>query len=764
VKLFKVPEGKRFEAPPILLHRAATLRGVVVDDGGKPLAGAGVSGVSMSTDRRTGQPQPREVTASANERGEFSIAGLDPRESLRLRVTAKETWKVVTIAKPGGEAVRIVVAATERFQVSGSVADAEGKPVADAVLEVWHRDWRPPPNQAEPKKLTFKEPIRADGQGRFTTPVLSPDGSYRFTVRAAGAKTAETAWLDATDPQAAKPQKLVVVRLGGVSGVVRDRAGTPIADVQVTLIAKDSRTETFSSGQGEFKLETPVGKPYCVIVRHPDFRADGAYHEKNPPELKYTMARLAEPGEKLAPRPMLAREERDKILKRLLEPFQQRLAKSTSTQEKVSMLQSLTGPAPDFVTEFLEKHPLSPMYNEMLLGQVAMKRVSHNPDEAEELIGRMKQGAQKSMAYGMLADALPEKARARKLEILAEALVGAKSEKSPEFRAIAMGQVAKHLWNLGEKDRATSLLREAEKIANGLSTSAFAGYARGVFATELALIDLPKALALMKDLKDPDELARHHGNTAHRIAGVDPAGAVKVLDKIPPPGENRFNQRDQYAIRVCYRMAKVDLPAALKLAASITDAPSRAYALGVIAQGAAKNDAKQATDLLRRAFALLEEDAARPDPPQLTSPLTQGSVAVALVLIAENVEPTLVRECLWRSVALHRPHTEDPQKIWLYATGNNGLAMAAARYDGKLAEFLLPSTKDWTARESSLAEFLANPQRAVEAAEKAPKGKSKGDLELVLLIGYLSTDQDRLPRLIFNSLGMWRIDVEDIEF
>src|SRR5262245_3225468 len=398
----------------------------------------------------------------------------------------------------------------------------------------------------------------------------------------------------------------------------------------------------------------------------------------------------------------------------------------------------------------------------MLQTQVAMKRVAHDPTEAEELIGRMKPGAQQSMAYGMLADALPEKARARKLEILAEALVGAKSEKSPEFRAIAMGQVAKHLWNLGEKDRATSLLREAEKIANGLSTSAFAGYARGVFATDLALIDLPAALALMKDLKDPDELARHHGNTAHRIAGADPAGAVKVLDKIPPPGQNQFNQRDQYAIRVCYRMAKVDLPAALKLAASITDAPSRAYALGVIAQGAAKNDAKQATDLLRRAFALLEEDAAKPDPPQLTSPLTQGSVAVALVLIAENVEPTLVRECLWRSVALHRTHTEDPQQIWLYATGNNGLAMAAARYDGKLAEFLLPSTTEWTARESNLAEFLANPQRAVEAAEKAPKGK--GDRELEQLIGYLSADHDRLPRLIFNSLGMWRIDVEDIDF
>src|SRR4029077_10160921 len=163
----------------------------------------------------------------------------------------------------------------------------------------------------------------------------------------------------------------------------------------------------------------------------------------------------------------------------------------------------------------------------------------------------MNQGAQKSLAYGMLVDALPDKARTRKLEILAEALVGARAEKSPEFRAITLGQVAKRLFLLGEKDRAATLLREGEKIANGLSTSAFAGFARGAFATDLALIDLPAALALMKDLKDRNEFPRHHGNTAHRIAAMHPAEAVKVLDLIPPPRQNEFNQRDQYAIRVC---------------------------------------------------------------------------------------------------------------------------------------------------------------------------------------------------------------------
>jgi protocatechuate 3,4-dioxygenase beta subunit len=42
-------------------------------------------------------------------------------------------------------AVRIAMA-KEAFRIAGRVADAEGKLVADPVLEIWHRDWRPPPH------------------------------------------------------------------------------------------------------------------------------------------------------------------------------------------------------------------------------------------------------------------------------------------------------------------------------------------------------------------------------------------------------------------------------------------------------------------------------------------------------------------------------------------------------------------------------------------------------------------------------------------
>jgi len=329
--------------------------------------------------------------------------------------------------------------------------------------------------------------------------------------------------------------------------------------------------------------------------------------------------------------------------------------------------------------------------------------------------------------------------------------------------ALVLGFVGRRLYDLDDKERATAVLREGEKLAGGLSVDQFAGYARGSFATDLALIDLPAALALVKGLKDHREFCRHHGNIAHRIAALHPAAAVKVLDLIPPPKINEFNQRDSYAIRVCYRMAIVDVPAAMQLAKTIGDVPSRAQAIGAIAQAASRKDRTAATDLLRRAYQLLEEDATRPDPPQLVSALTAGSVAAVLVFNAAQIDPALVDECLWRAVALQRTPTEDPAKSWRYTTTNNALALTAACYDAKLAELLLPApSAQQYAREGSLAAFLVHPQRSVAAAEKS----SSPDVlrERLQLIDYLATAEDQIPRLIHRTLGIWRIDAEDIDF
>ena len=139
------------------------------------------------------------------------------------------------------------------------------------------------------------------------------------------------------------------------------------------------------------------------------------------------------------------------------------------------------------------------------------------------------------------------------------------------------------------------------------------------FAEELAQIDVAAALALTKGLADRGEFDRHHGNMSHELARTQPAEAERVLNLIRPPTGNRFNQRDHYAIRVCYRMAAADLPA--PQAGHVGDRHAQP-SLRPRSDGSrlGENPAGRGDQLLlRQAFAILDDSAAAPDPPELVS-------------------------------------------------------------------------------------------------------------------------------------------------
>jgi hypothetical protein len=135
--------------------------------------------------------------------------------------------------------------------------------------------------------------------------------------------------------------------------------------------------------------------------------------------------------------------------------------------------------------------------------------------------------------------------------------VYARQAEDPAMRLIQLGQAAERLLDLGRRDQAVNVMDEGRRIAHELPNAAFAGYARGAFAEELAQIDLAAALELTKDLSDGLEFQRHHGNIAHELAAADPAEAERVLGMLRD--DARRIMRDQYAVRVGYRMAPVDL-------------------------------------------------------------------------------------------------------------------------------------------------------------------------------------------------------------
>lgn len=249
---------------------------------------------------------------------------------------------------------------------------------------------------------------------------------------------------------------------------------------------------------------------------------------------------------------------------------------------------------------------------------------------------------------------------------------------------IVVALVAERWIDLGDEARGEALLRANLADAEKMPNAAFAGYARAVFAEELAQVDLKAALALTATLTDPREFDRHHGNIAHELAARDPAEAERVLGLVRDPF-----QRDQYAVRVVYRMARADLARARRLAGAINDTSLRGYGLGMVAIGLAEADKRaEAAALLDEAFALLERasEAAEGQTSRMYSP---AAVAAVLIPVAERTDPRLVPGSFWRALSFRTPKISSPPDFDPGAITDVQLAVMLARYDRAVARSLL---------------------------------------------------------------------------
>ena len=315
------------------------------------------------------------------------------------------------------------------------------------------------------------------------------------------------------------------------------------------------------------------------------------------------------------------------------------------------------------------------------------------------------------------------------------------------------------------------MIEEGRKIAENLPTAAWAGYARAVYAESLALFDLPAALELTKGLSDAGEFDRHHGNIAHKVAGLNPAEAERILGLVK--GERSTVDRF-YPPRICYRMAPVDLERARRIAEKTRDPYYRAHAYGVMAQALAKTNPKEAEKLLQEAFAKL---AAHVETGQdrFDGFHDASSMAASLLPVAESIDPQLVPEFLWRAVALRhspqekatRPPTETEK---LNAPGRDAaLAMALARYDRDLARgFWKPNAQKAALNMRSgygsavvAAPLAIDPRDAVEFVESWPEGQGKNTARRILA-ELLILDGDAFLRALIGRAGIWVIDTEDI--
>jgi len=271
------PKQIPIEPIPVRLLPFASVSGKVVNHDGKPIADAEVE-VSPVT------PNPfpignLEQKVRTDKRGQFKVGELWAGnfsirvESERYRTTGVGS-NVVWVAPGQSKTVTIVAApvkkpVSSRATVSeaailGQVLDPEGKPVAEATVQL---------NKQLPSPWGFfevrpSEPVKTDEQGRFELKNVSP-GWHILSARTKDGK--DTAQWVYVPPAKDKPAQVSVTLqipkdFGSIKGkVLKDGGKTPAAGIGILAIeCHYYLVNMWGSEQAALNLQINENQTICV--------------------------------------------------------------------------------------------------------------------------------------------------------------------------------------------------------------------------------------------------------------------------------------------------------------------------------------------------------------------------------------------------------------------------------------------------------------------------------------------------------------------
>jgi hypothetical protein len=628
-----------------------------------------------------------------------------------------------------------------------------------------------------------------DESGRFEVPTLAV-GKVRLTLHPRDGKPERELPTPGVAIEAGKNCEVTIPlpgvnRLRIVAGRVLNQHGRPVAGA-VVLQSGDGprRTRATTDDQGRFRIDGVDDRPAFLFVQKAGYRFHGQLIE-GPGPFTMILARTDEPPDapmRTRPSPLPHREELA-LARWVIGAYADKVLKEGSANEKAQVVDALARLEPERVLAEAEKgKSLDPMYTDIFRARVIQGMAHDDPEAAAEIAESCRTSYVRVFAYLTIFEAIdpsPQN-RQRLLGLLDQAIPHARGVTEADKRLPLLGRIAELLLDLGETDKATRLLREGEKLAREMPGAAFAGFARGTFAEELAQIDLDAALVLVKTLSDPSHRDRHHANIAHELAGKDPAAAERILATV-----REASWHDDGAIRVCYRMAPVDLDRARRIADGIRHTLKKPYALGVMAQALAGSAKTRpvATKLLAAAF----DDLARSvdaGTDAFNNMESASVTAASLLPVAEMIDPALVPEYLWRSVSFRRPTPGPESEPWRgeFLDGTTaGLAMRIARYDPTTAGMLLEPVARRMAsnpnglgatfgRQIIIAQAVVNSQKAATLLEQVPDAQPKSYLrqtkdrarrDLAALLARPDGER-RWKYLQWEYFHTWVPDVEDL--
>jgi RNA polymerase sigma factor (sigma-70 family) len=645
----------------------------------------------------------RELARTTDENGAVAITCV-PRSMNMLTfnvVGAGIAQHTLEVPPPEGKD-KYVIKLGRIGRLVGVVRNESGEPVVDVPVSVWVRaSGTRSPGVGAPRgrrRATRTEAIglerelmRTGPEGGFRTPAALLGGlSYRVSIRHEGYAPFVSEWVELDGERTAVPA-IRLRALRQLNGFVRDRQGQPVAGARVFLPSRGPSATTNSHGR--FELAGIEPEKTFVLVQRAGFRFQGWPFDpaKTTGEMGLLLARTSEPPEQVVapvPEPLP-----DAELKALANLLLERSLKSVMAGNddfaKYMPLMSVIEFDPGRVREILNKGEIQNARTvEQLRGELAIQSAGKDATDAQAQVAAISDPRLKVNFLVRLAAALPKSAQDRKRALLDEAIVQARAIPAVPIKLGTLGPVLKELLDLGMLESAKPLVEEGLKILNSrpIGNATFAS----AFMDQAARFDPAEALARIQKMPNPDDRDMRYGNAAVEMAASHPAEAERFFGLI----EKRSGFLMYGAVvRLCRRLAEVDLPRARRIAAGIETPGARACVWASTAIGVAAHDKAAALESLDRSLEAIDSLLkSGPGVEPITNldgmdTLYPTNPAAVILPVVEQVAPERLAEFFWRAVALHaRIDTDEEDRLQRSAIGAE--CMLLAHYNREAAGVL----------------------------------------------------------------------------
>lgn len=666
------------------LQRGESITGRVEGADGQPVSDARISAAFNYREGQLGTL--RQSSTKSGKDGEFTLSGV--ARTATLLVTAQTddaaTLEPVRYAVASMSPLKLVVSADGLFHLTGRIIDSRQRGVPRAKLEL-HSQQRDEYGNVMSSARVQTPGLTTDADGKFkVSKKLARAAVYQLHVEADGFLKQI---IEVFPPEDRSLEfalsDIVLSRLTNVSGRVVDRDGKPVPRATVSALSIASgrsyagalpMTKAETDAEGRFQLANVNPEAKFCYAHKPGFRFHGAAipstqltgdsqpGDDSRNEVEFRLVPSDEPPlERMQP---VTDRFPDAKRRELLLTLRLQIETLPATPEfgyhRQELATQAVGVDADLVETHLQKTTAPGLLVPLL---VKLNRL----DDAAEVAQQEPQAYQRLFLLRTVYDAVTDEAVKR--DLLAQALVAARTVPNPAHRVVCQGIIAEKLLDLGDRQAAEQLVKETLPLAKELAPSDWSGYARSNFAETLCFFDLDAALAIVKEMKTDYEHDRHIGNIAHELANVRPADAERVLGLCRTGWDF-----DQYAVRVCYRMATVDLDRARKIAESIgsprgmnpndsRDAAPRPFAFAAMAHALAKSAPDRAKQLLRQAA---ESLPTYQHVGQIRQSHWMPAFAQRVVHWSETIDPDSTPEYLWRAI-----HSLDATEPIRYGSGNH---------------------------------------------------------------------------------------------